>query len=539
MDTAVTALSGLNRLSVVRQIALLVALAGSVAVGVTVALWSQTPNYTLLYGSLTGKDAAEVLEVLQGADISYRVDQESGAILVASGKVHEARLKLASEGLPRGTDLGFQMLEKKRSFGTSQFIEQARYQRALEVELARSVASLSNVQSARVHLALPKQSVFVRDRKPPSASVLIKLYRGRALEEGQAGAIAHLVAAAIPNLESSSVRVIDESGRLLTAPDRDRAMSLSNEEFGYTERVEAAYIRRIESILSPIVGEEGVRAQVTAELDFTRTEQARESFTPNPEAIRSEQIMEERGARPGAGGAPGALSNQPPGGAVAPELAGGEEGGTQALEELARSRREATRNFEINRTIDHIVTPSVAVRRLSVAVVVDDRVTTNEAGEVVRASRSAEEVEQITALVKEAIGFDEERGDRVNIINTTFTAPLAPPDDLPVEPIWKRAWVWDLGKQLAGALLVLLLIFGVLRPFMCNLVNRDLAEREMAHAEQARLAGGGEGGEPGSDATAALSGPGERVNIDSIKSLVAEDPKRVANVVKTWVDGNG
>lgn len=545
MQGTATALSGLNHLSALRQLGVMAALAGSVALGVTVALWSQTPNFTLLYGSLSGKDASEVLDVLQRSSIPFRVDQESGAILVASNKVHDARLELAGEGLPRGNDLGFQMLDRKRSFGTSQFMEHARYHRALEVELGRSVASLQNVQTARVHLALPKQSVFVRAQKQPSASVLVKLYPGRNLEEGQGAAIAHLVAAAVPNLETSEVRVIDEKGHLLTTPEGDDRMALSDKEFQYTRRLEEAYIKRIEGILSPILGAHGVRAQVTAELDFTRTEQARESFSPNPEAIRSEQVMEESGSGSGVGGIPGALSNQPPGGASVPESAlNPDPNATPVNPYDSRSRRQATRNFELDRVVDHVITPSATIRKLSVAVVVDDRQTVTDTGEPTREARETEEMSRITALVKEAIGFNEERGDRVNVVNAAFTLPEAPPENMPEEPLWQRPWVWDLGKQLAGGLIVLLLAFGVLRPLMRNLVNRDLAERQLEHSgSQGALAAPAEGGAlatPDGRAVPSLTATAPEVaNIDAIKSLVAEDPKRVANVVKTWVDGNG
>ena len=505
-------------------------------------LWSSTPNFSLLYGSLSDKDAAEVIQALDSAGILYRVEHDTGAVLVPSSQLHEARLKLAGGGLPRGTDMGFGMLEKKRSFGTSQFIEQKRYQRALEVELARSIASLSNVQTARVHLALPTQSAFLRNQKKASASVLIRLYPGRQLEEGEGEAIAHLVAAGIPGLKIEGVQVIDERGRLLTSGDGNSPIGLSNRQFQYVQKFEAAYIETIEGILSPMVGADGVRAQVTAEVDFTRSEQARESFTPNKEAVRSERVLEEKGGSLGAGGIPGALSNQPPGGAQAPEsLDTDNPEGVSPATEQSRSRRQSTINYELDRIVDHTVTPSYTLKKLSVAVVVDDKVSVNDAGEAVRAPLTDEELASFTNLVKNAIGYDEERGDTVTITNSAFLLPEAPPEELPEEPIWKQAWVLDLAKQAGGGLLVLILAFGLLRPMMKNLVNRDLAELEMHQAaQQARLTQEAQVQRALPEASVGADGAIEHIesnaSLDSIRALAAEDPKRVANVVRTWVE---
>ena len=537
-----SALGGLNRLSPVHQFVLLVGLAGAVALGVMVALWSSTPNFSLLYGSLSGKDAAEVIQALDSAGIAYRVEHATGAVMVPSSQLHEARLKLAGVGLPRGTDMGFGMLEKKRSFGTSQFIDQKRYQRALEVELARSIASLSNVQTARVHLALPTQSAFLRNQKKPSASVLIRLYPGRQLDDGEGEAIAHLVAAGISGLEIEGVQVIDERGRLLTAGESDSHIGLSNRQFQYVQNVEVAYIETIEGILSPMVGADGVRAQVTAEVDFTRSEQARESFAPNKEAVRSERVLEEKGGSLAAGGIPGALTNQPPGGGQAPESLNQENPeGASPSSEQSQSRRQSTVNYELDRIVDHTVTPSYILKKLSVAVVVDDKVSVNDAGETVRVPLSEEELASFTALVKNAIGYDEERGDSVTITNSAFLLPEAPPEELPEEPIWKQAWVLDLAKQGGGALVVLILAFGLLRPMMKNLVNRDLAELEMQQAsQQALLTQEAQTQSALTDHGTAAGGALEHMegnaSLDSIRALAAEDPKRVANVVRTWVE---
>ena len=555
MDLATTpgntlnALQGLSRLSVARQVGLLLALAGSVALGVLVVLWSQAPNYTLLYASLSGKEATEVLDALEKADIPYRLEQSSGALMVPSAKVHEARVKLAAHGLPKSTDLGFEVLDRKQSFGTSQFLEQARYQRALEVELARSVATLNNIQSARVHLAVPKQSVFVRNRKKPSASVLVRLYPGRKLGDGQAETIAYLVAAAIPALEPSEVSVIDQRGRLLTSPQSVDHLELSHKEFEYTQRVEEAYTKRIESILAPVVGVESVRAQVTAVLDFTRQEQTQETYDSDPAVLRSEQVLEERADNPIVGGVPGALSNQPPPEASVLTDASSETEFGDPSENRGSHRRESTRNFEIDRTINHTRMPSGSVQRLSAAVVVDDRRSLDAEGLENLEARTEEEMARITSLIKEAIGFDAERGDSVNVINTSFTMP-APVESLPQPGLWERPWVWDALKQVAGVTFVLLLLFAVLRPVMRQLVAQAPENRRLeqsTEAERLEAMGDAESADEkvtltdqATQNTPSLQAQAAQTeNIDTIRALVAEDPKRVAKVVRNWVtDGD-
>lgn len=543
------ALQGLSRLSAVRQVGLLLALAGSVALGVLVVLWSQAPSYTLLHASLSGKEATEVLDALEEAGIPYRLEQSSGAVMVPSAKVHDARLKLAAHGLPKSTDLGFEVLDRNSSFGTSQFLEQARYQRALEVELARSVSTLNSIQSARVHLAVPKQSVFVRNRKKPSASVLVRLYPGRKLEDGQGETIAHLVAAAIPALEPSEVRVIDQRGRLLTSPQGVDHLALSHKEFEYSQRVEEVYTKRIESILAPVVGVESVKAQVTAVLDFTRTEQTQETYDSNPTVLRSEQVLEERADSPIVGGVPGALSNQPPGEASVLTDASVETAIHASSGNRGGLRRESTRNFEVDRTINHTRMPSGTVQRLSAAVVVDDRRSVDAQGGQTLGARTEEEMARITSLVKDAIGFDAERGDSVHVINTSFTMP-APVGPLPQPSLWERPWVWDALKQLAGVTFVLLLLFAVLRPIMRQLVTQAPENRQLEQStDAARLEAAGDAGSDDEKVTltdqrrqntpSLQAQAAQTANIDAIRTLVAEDPKRVAKLVRNWVtDGD-
>jgi flagellar M-ring protein FliF len=526
---------GFIQLPAVRQMGVLVGFAAVAALGVALVLWSWNPSYGVLFGSLGEKEAAEIVDLLRQRNIEYKLDERTGALLVPSAKVHEIRLQLAAEGMPRSSGVGLEILQHKSEFGTSQFMETTRYQHALEQELARSVMSLSNVESARVHLALPKQSVFVRKRQAASASVLLNLYGGRMLEDEQVAAIRHLVASSIPNLEPSQVTVVDEDGRLLSGKKRSSEMALNQDQFEYTRSIENSYIERIEDILSPIVGRNGMRAQVAAEFDFTVTEQTQESFNPDLPALRSVQISEENMLGEAlSGGIPGALSNQPPGAASVPEVAGG--AGDGADRQKLNSRLNSTKNYELDRTISHSRLASGNIKRLSIAVVVDVRVSADGKG---RESRSAEEMERLTSLVREAVGYNVARGDTVNVISTAFATPETVVGELPETPLWELPWVLDIGKIVGALLLGLLLIFMVLRPMMRNLAAvSDQMPAAAGAASALRLAedqlsitGGGS-----QEGRIKLAGPGAyEDNIEMVKQVVGDDPKLVAQVVRNWI----
>ncbi|MEJ1379637.1 MAG: flagellar basal-body MS-ring/collar protein FliF [Candidatus Sedimenticola sp. (ex Thyasira tokunagai)] len=528
--------SPLGRNVALRQLIVMVGMAASVALGVAVVLWSQTPNYSLLYANLSQKDAANVVAALEQNNIGFEIDQATGALMVESGKVHDARMKLAGQGLPQSDSLGFELLQQESGFGTSRALEAARFHRALEGELARTIGTLANIASARVHLATPKQSAFARKRKAPSASVVIKLYSGRLLDKGQVAAIVHLVASSVPNLETNRVTVVDNKGGLLSGQMDTRQMMLSSTQFEYTQQVEAHYKQRVEDILAPILGMDSVRAEVTADLDFTVTEQTSERYNPDLPALRSEQLNEQASRLSGTQGVPGALANQPPAAGTAPEVAGaaaqGEEGGTP----LNTSKR-TTRNYELDKTISHTRLSNSNLRRLSVAVVIDDRISADTEGNISRTERTPEEISRISQLVKEAIGFKGTRGDTLQVINAPFLAPPEP-EALPELEIWKEAWVLNLAKQVGGALLVLILIMFVLKPTMTRLTTMPTAE-EIATAEMAAQAsaaaaeGGGIEGGPGA---IKLPGPNQYEDtLMSARGMVSNDPKRVAQVVKNWV----
>lgn len=530
-----------------RQMAVMVGIAASVALGVAVVLWSQSPNYAPLYGNLAEKDASQVMEALQQTGADFRVDEASGMVMVPSAKLKEIRMQLAGQGLPNGTGVGFELLQQDTGFGTSQMVERARYQQALQGELARTIATIGAVQSARVHLAIPKQSVFIRKRQPPSASVTLRLHNGRVLEAAQVEAIVHLVASSIPELEPGRVTLVDHKGRLLSDEQESRDLKLSATQFEHTRRIEEHYRARIEDLLAPIVGRDKVQAQVAADVDFTVTEQTQERYDPEQSALRSEQLNEEQTSGLGAGGIPGALSNQPPAAGSAPEDAGG-QGGVEGDGTAINSSRQSTRNYELDRVISHTRMAPISLRRLSVAVVVDDIATVGADGTVGVRERTPEEIERLTELVREAVGFDARRGDSVRVMNSSFLNP-EPVADLPAVPIWEQGWFIDIVKQVGGLLMVLILIFFVLKPTMRRLTasHAELAgggdDAERARVEGPLASADGTAGDGqdlllGSDGQPLqLPGGARYENImDAARQLVDEDPKRVAQLVKTWMN---
>jgi flagellar M-ring protein FliF len=523
---------GLSRLPILRQVGALLGLAGAVALGVAVVMWSREPNFRPLYASLADKDQAQIAEELAKSNIPHKLDSATGAVLVPDQHLHEARLKLAAQGLPKGANSGFEAMENGTGFGSSQLVETARYQHALEGELARTIQTIRSVQSARVHLAIPKQSAFVRNRQQPSASVVVNLYAGRSLDDGQVAAIVHLVASSITNLDAARVTVVDQNGRLLTAQEGAGDLRASVQQFEHARRLEEQYVRRIEAILTPIIGPGGVRAQVAAEMDFTLNEETSERFKPET-VVRSESLAEER-TLPGAGvaGIPGALSNQPPGPASVPEKAAPPrdvKGAAQAAaaETDANTSKRATRNFEVDRTISHTRNTPGRITRLTVAVVVDNRQVVNEDGEVERKPLAPEELDRITALVKEAVGFSEERKDSVKVSNIPFTVPPEP-EELPEPSLLEAPWLWDVVKQVAGAVIVLLIAFGVLRPWLRKLAESAPAVMVDVTGAPALPAGVG--------SASALPAPSAyEQQLAQAKSIAAQDPKRVAQMMKTWV----
>ena len=543
-----TLLSRFNSLSsqpVTRQLGLLLGLAASIALGIGLVQWSMAPDYVALFGEMTPSSTNEVVRSLEENGTRYKVDHRTGLVSVPAEKLHEIRLKLASDGLPKSDGSGFDMLYKEQKIGVSGFIEKARYDRALEQELARSIASLDSVRSARIHLALPKQSAFVRKRDKPAASVLLSLYPGRELTERQLAGVVHLVASSVPGLEAEQVSVVDNQGKLLSAQGRDEGFAQTSEQFRFTQQLEQSYVDRITEILSPILGVGAVRAQVVADVDFTRVEKTSESYAPET-SVRSEQLIEENSRGEFAGGVPGTLANQPP---EETRITAVPEETEDQLSNGRFSKRQV-RNYEIDKTISHIREVPGALQKLSVAVVVDYQDTVNGDGNVERAAIAEARLAEITALVKDAIGFSAERGDSVNVMNAMFVVPPEL-EQLPEPSLMEQEWIWRAAKFLLAGIAIFLIIFIVLRPLM---------QASAAPPPGTALAATAQGGAGTAYATASQGGmalsedhvtlggqsqlglPGAssyQNQLQMARSMAEGEPQRVAHVVKSWGSADG
>jgi flagellar M-ring protein FliF len=462
----------LGTMPIIKQVSLIIALAATIAIGVAIVLWSQAPTYSLLFGGLDNRQAADIVKSLEAQKIPYQLDTASGNVMVPAARVHEVRLKLAGEGLPKSAETGYQLLDKDQGFGVSQFKENIQYIRALEGELAQSITAVAAIKSARVHLAIPKRTVFVRKEQEPTASVVINL--NGTLSEQQVNAITHLVASSVPNMKASGVSIVDQNGNLLSQQQANLGMNMSLKQLEYTRNVEQTLAARIQDLLSPLVGSKGVRAQVTAEMDFSVQEQTRENYNPDPEAVRSLQEIRERNKAQGPEGIPGALTNQPPRAGIAPEenYPGKNDNGSMAKD---LQSEKVTKNYELDRTITHLQSQVGSVRRLSVAVVVDDRVKAGEDGALQRSALTDDELARFKNLVRDAVGVDEARGDNLSLVNISFQVE---DDGNSTIPLWQQPWFWEMVKQAAGGLAVLLIIFGVLRPLLRDLTGVREKDKE-------------------------------------------------------------
>jgi|HubBroStandDraft_2_1064218.scaffolds.fasta_scaffold15609_4 flagellar M-ring protein FliF len=557
-----------------KPILLLIGIAAAVAAGVTVVLWTRGPSYSLLYANIAAEDQSQIAQALDAAQIPYRIQPGSNNIEVAAERVSEARMKLAGQGLPESGG-GFALMDKDPGFGVSQFMENARYQHALETELGRTIANLRPVEGARVHLAIPRQSAFVRDQHPASASVFVQVKPGRRLEQGQVQAIVNLVASSIPEMEATQVTVVDQQGRLLSSPGSHDEFALGEQQFDMIHRLEDDYTQRIESLLAPMIGAGRVRAQVVAQMDMAVSEEAHEQYRPESQIVRSEQISEQSSRDgSGAGGVPGALTNQPPPAGVAlapppntaPQTAAnaanangaagaaataanktpatGATGLTQPIGGSgvgadSSSSKSTTRNYEIDRTLAYTRQPAGKLKRLTVAVLIDNMRATDKEGKVKETALTAQQLEHVTQLVKDAVGFDEARGDNVNVVNASFTAePTAPEGELETPAFWESPLFLNIAKLTAGLAVLLVLILSVLRPMMRSLVgpNRSpvqLMPRAESIETQPIQAGGNNPALPGADQKAvALT---HEQQVAAARTLANQDAKRVAQVVRGWV----
>ncbi len=513
--------------------------------------YGRSPDYRVLFSGLNDKDGGAIVAQLTTMNVPYKYTEGGGAIMVPAERVHDVRLRLATQGLPKGSVTGFELMETNR-FGVTQFQERLNFQRGLEGELTRSIQALASVQSARVHLALPNQNGFFREQQKPSASVLLSLYPGRMLDRAQLAGIVHLVASSVPELAPSAVSVLDDTGKLLSqSPDGGASNGVDAQQLAYVQQIEQQYTRRILDLLEPVVGKNNVKAQVTAEVDFNQTEstveQHRPNLAPDASAVRSQQIVEsggDKGAQPPTG-VPGAVSNQPPQGSTAP-INGANPPPTAANAQqqpgaAGQGKRESITNYEVDKTTRVTRGGMGAIKRVNAAVVVNYQSVSEEEGKApVAKALSPEQIEQMTALVRETIGYSKERGDSVNLMNTPFLADAAPAADL---PLWKQPEVVELAKSLGWpvglSLAVALLLLGLVRPVLKGRKSATPAQdsapggqlNALASEELERPA------LPAPEQPQDLQPTAEQLRLEDARRLARENPVAVASIIKTWVNG--
>jgi len=521
--------------------------AGLAAVVLAMTLWNSQGDFKVLYSNLSDKDGGAVIAQLAQMNIPYRYTEGGGAIMVPASKVHDLRLRLAAAGLPKGTVGGFELMDGQK-FGITQFQERLNFQRGLEGELVRSITSMAAVQAARVHLALPNQNGFFREQQKPSASVMLTLHPGRTLDATQIAGIVHLVASSVPELNPKAVSVLDQTGALISQPpEAGNAPGLDAQQLQYKAQVESSYSKRIFELLEPVVGRENLRANVTADLDFSLTEATSEEFKPNQgqnatPSVRSQQTSEQTGAGAAAAtGIPGAATNQPPQPATAPVTGAAAPLNTaQAGGANGSSRRDNVVNFEVDKTVRVTRGATGTVKRLNAAVVVNSRTVTDAKGKTTTVPLTPEELEKLTTLVQESIGFNKDRGDSVKVVNAPFQVDKP---DLADVPLWKQPEVLDLLRTFAvpAALVAVaaMVFFGMIRPGM-----------KAALAPPAPLPAAPPGGtldavvadaetlpDVENAETLALEGPSVDRNLERIRTLAKANPAAVASILSNWVSG--
>jgi flagellar M-ring protein FliF len=515
--------------------------AAVIAVMVVFWLWSQQPDYRVLFSNYSDKDGGAIVAALEKNNVPYKFSESGSAILVPAAQVHQARLRLAADGLPRGGNIGFELLENQK-FGVSQFIEQVNFQRALEGELERSIQSIAAVEVARIHLAIPKASVFVRDQQKPTASVLLNLRAGRSMDAQQVSAVVHLVASSVPNLPASNITVVDQNGNLLSdMAKKVGANNLDPSQLKYIEDIQQGIVKRVESIITPIVGVNNVRAEANAEIDFSTLEQAAESYKPNKEpndaTIRSLQNNESTTNEASNGGVPGALSNQPPAPATALINTATPAAGAAAEEPKPplSTQKNSTTNYEVDKTIRYVQQGMGGIKRLNVAVVVNDMQEIDSKGKVSYRPLTVAEKKQINDLAMQAMGFNKERGDALTVVNSSFASETVA--ILPPVPLWKNPQMIEYAKEalrfLAGIVVLYLLYKRALKPMLNKLTAEP--QKLLAEAEDTSvtLSGG-----VAAERVAPEQVSTYQLNLQSAKQIAKDNPRMVANVVASWTNGS-
>ena len=539
-----TQLAGIARLPAHRQFGLVLGLAVVAALAVGAAIWALQPRYVMLLPETASTSFVEAQGILDRNDIEHRLDARSGGLLVPANRVAEARLQLSSEGLPRGDNTWEDFVDGS-SFGTSRLVENARYTLALQDDLARTIMSIDSIASAKVQLALPPESAFARERGQTKASVFLAMRPGRQLDEAGIAGIASFVAWSVPNLDPDNVSLIDERGRPLKSVAGDSAAGLSSGQLDYKRRKQDEYRASIREVLVPLVGDDGVRVSVHADIDFTQVESTSETYGADPAVLVSESLSENQSTSGLSGGVPGALTNQPPRGGT---VAQGGDDEVQAFDENgdpietvaatdrgpANSSRSSVRNFQNDRTINHVRQSPASVDRLSISVVVDDRRAIDEEGAVAFVPRTPEELTEYGALVRAAVGFDEARGDTLAISNQSFLRPELP-EALPAVPIWQQPWIFDLARYGAAAVGILLILMLVVRPVLKNLAT--VPARAYALADGGDLPAGLAAS--GGQAQLAMGGRNQDISpLGRARKVAEEDPRLVAHVVRQWMNSD-
>ncbi len=525
--------------TIVSSVSTLFGLAAVLALSVAVIMWATKPEYSSIVDNVSDSDMSAITSILAANKIPYKIDNSSGDLLVANNKKQQARLLISAEGLPNSSPTGYEMLKKDTTLGTSQFLETARYQHALETELSRSISSMRNIETARVHLAIPKRTAFMRKKDHSSASVMVKVAGGRRLDKEQVNSIAHLVASSVAYLKVSDVAVVDQWGNLLNSSSTDKSMEFSKKQFDYKKEVESLYVERIESMLAPILGYGRFKVQVNADMDFTRVESTQELFDSSQDKIRSEQIIDQQQVGVlGAIGIPGALTNQPPAaGTVEPQDADAE--GENNTQTPTNTNRNSVRNYELDKTIRHVMQPIGELKKITVAVVADDWVTVASNGSETRTELVEEDFDLIRGIVREAIGFDEERGDSISVYNKSFQTIAV--DAIPEMPIWKQDWFGSIIKQVLAGIAVLIIIFTVVRPTMKTLRNSlsetsaDNPNKQLPPAVPGASIADGQSNDFTMQSAHGFAQPNYVEQLAMAKKLVDKDSRQVAKVVKNWV----
>jgi len=524
------------------KLLLVAGIAAVVAVMVVFWLWSQQPDYRVLFSNYSDKDGGAIVAALEKLNVPYKFSDSGTAIMVPAAQVHQVRLKLAADGLPKGGNIGFELLENQK-FGVSQFVEQVNFQRGLEGELERSIQSIAAVDVARIHLAIPKPSVFVRDQQKPTASVLLNLRPGRTLDAQQVSAVVHLVASSVPNLPTTNVTVVDQNGNLLSDTTKKMgAKNLDPEQLKYVEEIQQSIVKRVESIISPIVGAKNVRAEASAEIDFSVQEQAAETYKPNQQpdaaAVRSMQSNETKSANGATAGIPGALSNQPPPAATAPittEATNADANGQPVNNAPpTNTEKNLTTNYEVDKTVSYRQQPMGGVKRLNVAVVVNNMpVVDKKTGKVSYRALTAAEKTQINDLAMQAMGFNKERGDSLAIVNTPFAGE--PQEVLPAIPLWENPRVIenvkDVLRFLVGVIALFVIYRKVLKPLLSKLTTPPKTATNQGEAPDAVV-------NISADGSNAAEKPAYTQKIETAKQIAKDNPRMVASVVANWTNGN-